>query len=616
MEIASVNTSAPKPLPNNKPDNPNFKAGGALVANIMQSIENKGYFASFIIQDGIGMTIPRTITGYNRDRKVTGKINKKEGKEVFLREGLTGPYMMAVAPAVLFLSTKFCRSTNTNSNLIKRYGKTLKEFVKKEAFNNIKNDSKEFKNAYARLNIEKMYKDSVPNDKNAQNTIDSIMQEFEKLSSCNKKERNEIINKINDIINSKITETSTELFNLNNITFDKKKFNTKTAIKALDDFCTDAITKNSKASAIDETAAENIKNNFVTKRIFTNILNIVLTLAGLSVIPKLYASSDVAPCAETIVHNNPNSDTTSDVEQTDNPTFKGKGGINKNGLFARIGKFFTKYIPEKFNELMEYDGYNFTKTTFAALSIFGMIIPRIKRANDRAQIDINGKKDRTEVNEILLRDTIASLTVIFAVPIITKIFVHSYEKKSGFILTNNASAHKTPFKRFLDVINPYSKLNVLSIADLQALYTNIDSKSKLINFANFVDKNDGDLYKILSQSENHSEIFNEKTFTLESIKNLSTKEKNSKIISFFENLKVKDDNAIDESISKLMKGSKDIKNNKIFQFAKNKNSIPAFIATFIISPILLGILIPTLTYHNTRQTHKRNAQIALTEQNK
>ena len=139
----------------------------------------------------------------------------------------------------------------------------------------------------------------------------------------------------------------------------------------------------------------------------------------------------------------------------------------------------------------------------------------------------------SEINEILLRDTTSALSVVFAVPILTKVFVNAYENSKGFVLTNKASAKETGFKKFLDVINPYSKLEALSIADLNAIYGNIDSKNKLMNFANFIDKNGGDLEKILSQSANKTEIFNEKTFTLESIKGLSRNEKNAKIISLF-----------------------------------------------------------------------------------
>ena len=58
-----------------KRSNQNFKGlampllGGA--GTIMQWIESKGYFISFLIQDGLGMTLPRTLTGFRRDKDIT-----------------------------------------------------------------------------------------------------------------------------------------------------------------------------------------------------------------------------------------------------------------------------------------------------------------------------------------------------------------------------------------------------------------------------------------------------------------------------------------------------------------------------------------------------------------
>lgn len=188
-------------------------------------------------------------------------------------------------------------------------------------------------------------------------------------------------------------------------------------------------------------------------------------------------------------------DGNNNTKDASNPSFKGKG-INTDGFFAKFGKLITKYTPEKLHELLEYTGYNFSKTTFALLATLGLLLPRGKRAWDRAQIDENGKRDMTEINEILLRDTVSSLSVVFAVPLLTKMMVRSYEDKLGFILTNRASDGKNAFRRAMDVINPYSDLEVLSVADLDAIYGNIDSKAKLLNFSKFVNSKGGDLEKL------------------------------------------------------------------------------------------------------------------------
>ncbi|MBQ7125639.1 hypothetical protein IJO12_00970 [bacterium] len=601
---------------------PTFKNGGGFlnfVGSVMQIVESQGYFASFLIQDTIGMTIPRTLTGFSRDKEITGKLNRQEGKEVFLREGLTGPYMMLVAPAMLWLTTKFCRSTNTNSNLIKRYGESLKNFVKDSKINkSVMADKDVFKEKFALSNIEKIYKNTVKNDTNPKEAIDYLMKEFKNLSSKDKKIRNSSVNNMVNKINEKIISTSDDLYTLNRLEVgenaNKKVFNSKEAILALSDFCEDAIVKNPDSSKLTEETAVNIKNNLLTRRALTNIGNLAVTLIGLSFIPKLYAKNDVSPSMNTLKHMQTNSGSVQNDNNADNipadnaqektPSFKGRG-INKNGIFAKIGNFLSKTVPEKFSQLFEYVGHNFTKSTFAALSVFGLLTPRGIRAVKRAPVDEKGKRDRTELNEILLRDTTSSLTVIFAVPILTKLFVKAYENNLGFVLTNNASQGKSPFKKFIDVINPYSQLEVLSLADLDSIYGNIDSKGKLMNFAKFVDKNNGDLEKILSKSENSNLLFNEKTFTLNSIKKLSKAEKNKKIIEVFNKIEAPDLKAKNDVIKKVMQGTGDIKSNKIMQTVRGLNALPTAIATFVISPILLGIIIPKITYRNTRKTHEK-----------
>ena len=592
--------------------NPSFKSIGMssvldLSSFMMQWIESKGYLVSFLIQDGLGMTAPRVWTGFHRDKEITGEYNVQEGLEVLGREGITGPYIIGLAPAILALTGKFCKSTNTNTRLIKRLGANLKEMISRPEFDkSIKNDAQKFKNEFYKYNLSKIYKDTVPNDTKSEETINYLVAEFEKYNSKDKKASKEALNNIVEKINNKMVENSDSLYSINKVYVGtdstKTAFSSGEVIRALKDFGEDAIANNSAASSIDASAVDNIKNNFAAKRLLTNIANIVVTLGGLSILPKLYAPSDVAPGAKTMAHLQ-HKDGNNNTKDASNPSFKGKG-INTDGFFAKFGKLITKYTPEKLHELLEYTGYNFSKTTFALLATLGLLLPRGKRAWDRAQIDENGKRDMTEINEILLRDTVSSLSVVFAVPLLTKMMVRSYEDKLGFILTNRASDGKNAFRRAMDVINPYSDLEVLSVADLDAIYGNIDSKAKLLNFSKFVNSKGGDLEKIISKSENSNVMFNDKTFTLESIKNLSKAEKNKKIIELFERIDEADPH-VKEGISKLMKGSGNIKHNKIAKMARGLNSLPGFISTVFISPVLLGILIPMLTYHNTRKANAK-----------
>ena len=116
-------------------------------------------------------------------------------------------------------------------------------------------------------------------------------------------------------------------------------------------------------------------------------------------------------------------------------------------------------------------------------------------------------------------------------------------------------------------------------------------------------KKGGDLEKILSKSDNVSSLFNEKSFTLDSIKHKAKSEKNSDIISLIKSMK--DGSETNEIITKLMKDAGSGKQSKITHHARGLNSIPGAIVTVIISPIILGCFIPMLTYANTRKAHAK-----------
>ena len=593
-------------------DNPSFK--GSFLMNafsisgaLMQGIENKGYALSFLIQDGLGMTLPRTATGFYRDKEVTGDWNIKEGLEVLGREGLTGPFMISVAPFLLWLTGKFHKSAGTNTRLIKVLGNNFKEMLQNSKFNSeLKNNKEAFRKAFIRYNIKKFYNDTIPEDKNAKETIKYIMDEFEKFNSKDKKAAEKACKNILERINDNLLKKSDNLDNICKLTINdsgkQQTFSAENVLKAINNFANDAITNNKDYKNIDEKAAQNITNNFATKRLLFNIAGIFTTLAGLSILPKIYAYNKVAPGSQRIAQNQAKKENAETQNTNKEISFKGKG-INNKGLLSKIGEFLTKKVPAWFQQEFEYNGYNFTMSLMACLSLFGLLLPRGLRAYDRALVDENGNKDMTEIHEILLRDTISSLGVVYTVPIMQKGIISSYENSKGFILSNRASMNKTPFRKFIDAINPYSSLKLLSNSELQALYGNINSKEKMMNFIKYIDKKGGDIAKILSNSETASEVFNNKTFTLESIKKKDKSQKNKKIISFFE--KMENNKLTDELITKLMNDKGLGKKSSISKVARGLSSIPGFLSTVIISPIILGWFIPRLTYINTRKTHAK-----------
>lgn len=596
-----------------------FKAAAPAAAlnssgNFMQLIENGGFLVSFIIQDFLGMTVPRSIAGYMRDKEVTGKYNTQEGIEVLGREGLTGPCMMAVAPISLYFAAKCGRSTSVNSQLIKRFGDNLTEFVSAKDFDEtLLKDKDKFKEVFYRNNIRNILNNTVGAENVKDESIDYIMTQLKnrekipdgvKLKRIKGKSRyrNECMDNIVNHINSLKYEADAELNMLRKVKFgsehraDIKAFDTKNVFEAMEKYSHDAITANNRFEKLNKLISENIKYKSLGKRFLTNIAMIAATLSVLSILPKIYARSNVAPGARKNINEND--------KNTNNPSFKGK---NDKEVLTQIGKLFNKIKSDFVANELEYNGHNFTNTLMAGLSLFGLLVPRGLRAYNRAQKDENGKKDFTEIWEILLRDVTSSLAVIFAVPMGTRACVTSYEKKSGFVLMDK-NRNKSKMKTVLDLLNPYSKSHVLSNSELTALYSGVDSKEKMINFCKYIDKNGGDLQKILSKSDNHKVLFNENNFTLDSIRNLTKSEKNKKIKEFFENIekhtKINDSKLLNEKIINLMRSAGGSK-NKIASFARGMNSLPGLLTTFIISPYILGWFIPRLTYKNTRRIHAK-----------
>ena len=597
-----------KPV-NNRVNQPSFRAGMSnllnLSGNTMQWIENQGFLASFLIQDFGGMTVPRTAAGFLRDKENTGHYNMQEGFEVFGREVLTGPSMMAVAPLAMLIAAKFGRSTSVNTALIKRFGNSLRELVSKPEFDKkLLENPEKFKQVFYKSNIEKMLNDTIGKENTTKESIDYILKQVNNFENTNikgrrarnKYKKNCMDNIVAHINNLKYS-SSDELDMLQKVKFgsdkldSKKVFSTKDAIDGMIKYSNDAITANKHLKALDEIQAESIKNKSLAKRLITNISTMAATLGVLSVLPKIYARSNTAPGARKV----------EDQKTRDyNIAFEGKQP-NKN-LLEKIGKQIGKNDSDFVSSELEYNGHNFTNTLMAGLSVFGLLFPRGMRAYSRAQVDEDGKKDLTELWEIILRDLTSSLSVVFAVPMLTRACVTSYEKNSGFVLMHKDRNSNSKLKSSLDLLNPYSKAHVLTNSEINALYNNIDSKSKILNFCNYIDKNNGDLQKILSKSEYANTVFNKSTVELASLKGLDKSAKNKKIISVIENLNK--DNA-DDLIKNLMKTTGKMKSNKIATFARGLTSVPGVITTFFISPYILGWFIPRLTYKNTRRIHEK-----------
>ena len=618
---------------------PNFKSALGAIGGVMDFIQNGGFLVSFLIQDMLGMTFPRVGAAFLRDKDVTGKYNIQEGFEVLGREGLTGPSMMAMVPLTFAILAKFAgKSTGTNTQLIRKYGNSLKEMVEKSNFDKTLIDKKDkFKTEFFEKNIREMLVNTVGKEHTSDKSVKYIIEQlanYEKIPAGAELPknmfgirtkggyRNQCLNNIVEHIDDIKYRTSNDLEMLGKVKVgsnanEAKTFATKEALEGMVKYADDAITMNKHLANLDAVEAERFKNRSITKRIFANVATMASVLGVLSVLPKIYAKSDIAPGAKTAMElkaaketaaNNVNNE-----ENNNEVSFKGKGVPNagKGSIFDKISEFFAKIWKDGAAKHLEFDGHNFTSILMTGLSLFGLLAPRGMRAYERAQVDENGKKDLSELSEILIRDVSSSLAVVFAVPMLTRACVTAYEDKTGFVLMNKDRT-KTTGQTVLDLLNPMSKAHVMTNGELSSLYGGINNKEKMMNFCEFIEKNNGDLHKILSKSTESKEIFNKSTIDLADIANLSKKEKNAKIKDVISKLGKDgklDKAGIDNAITKLMKGAiGDKKGNNILTHAKGLNSIPAFLVTMFISPYLLGWFIPRLTYANTRRMHEKAEQ--------
>jgi len=614
---------------------PSFKAGvglgGALdmFGRTMQGIEDGGFLASFLIQDMLGMTAPRVGAAFLRDKEVTGEYNIQEGFEVLGREGLTGPCMMAVAPITFALAAKFGKSTSSNTRLIKRFGNSLKEILANPNFDkSLLNNKEKFKQEFYNVNIRQMLENTLEKGNFTDDSVKYILEQISKyekipadavlpkniigLKSKSKYKDQCLANITEHINNIKYTKSS-DLGMLDSVKVgspnDLKTFATKDAIEAMIKYSDDAIYLNKNLNKLNELKADDIKNSAIAKRFITNIATIASTLGVLAVLPKLYMRSNVAPGARTAMQLKEKQKSEQELNnKNENVSFKAGKKPNMS-WFSKLGKKLEKFFDNDFaGRELEYNGHNFTNTLMAGLSIFGLLTPRGLKAYNRAQTDENGKKDLTELYEILIRDISSSLAVVFAVPMLTRAAVTSYENQSGFVLMHKDRT-KSKLATMFDLINPYSKAHVLTNSEINSLYNKVDSKEKMVNFCKYINDNGGDLHKILSKSEHANTIFNEKAINIDKIAKLSKQEKNNAIKKFFDNLGADgklDKKGVNEFVTKLMKGGiNKPKANKILSFARGLNSVPGVITTFLISPYLLGWFIPRLTYANTRRIHEK-----------
>ena len=219
MKINSVNNiNSVKNADKNNQQTPNFKGLLDVPGYVMNGIEKGGFATSFIIQDTLGMTVPRTGEGLQRgidkDRVHSTwnvikarllfkepseedkqkclslkELNFKEGLEVGIREGLSGPVMMATPMAVLLLGRRFVgKSSYTNSSMIKRLANKFTETLNNSPAEAIDTAAK-YKNEFYRNTVKNIVQSTTTPevDATASEFVEKAVRGLEKLDRYDEK---------------------------------------------------------------------------------------------------------------------------------------------------------------------------------------------------------------------------------------------------------------------------------------------------------------------------------------------------------------------------------------------------------------------------------------------
>ena len=620
----SVNNNSVNSTNKNKNNqNPNFKGIGSAALNIpggvMNWIEEGGFVTSFLIQDTLGMTVPRTREGLYRDRdKKTTKfkdMNFKEAGEVFIREFLSGPLMMFTPFLVFALTKKFMgKSTFNHRGLIKKLGKNFTETIKnKKAGDTVKG----LKENFYRSTLNEMVEGTTPNAKGKNEFINKIYDHVTKLDDLEAqlknakgksfkdritnifKPKSKKVQSERDILKSQIAETkgtmlqelndfhtsnSTEFGLVNKIKLNNDIYGANESIESMRNYAFDAI-KSDDVSKLTEESTKKFANQTMVKRIFATVAASLGTIGSTSIVPAIYTIlNPVPPGAMDNACFNPEHDHKPEIKA------KAKQQENKKGNVQFKGNVLKQ---------LQFDGNQLTPLLMTALATGGLIVPRVHTAVKRAPMDEDGKKNLIEVPEILTRDIISTTAVTFGVPVLSKAMVNTYENASGFVLINKPKKEMSMAKKIIDTINPLSSVEPFSNKDLKSIYGHIENKEQLTNFAKYIDERGGNLVKVFKTLKNGKDSFAGTAANFDNLSGLDKKAANSKVIEAIANHF--DDNAV----KKLMEPAKPGKINGMLQRARGLNSAPKMLNTLILVPAFLGIILPKIVYGITAKNRAK-----------
>ena len=575
------------------------------VVTLMDAIDQGGFAASFIAQDGIGMVAPRIYEGLNRNRKKdengkkTGPLNWEFARREGIREILSGPSAFLIPLGILSVIKKTSgTANNVYVDHIEMLGQNFADYAAKspEKLNN----AKEFKQGYYTRVFENALKNSTDDtfkdriSETAQKFANKLVESEEKRASKDKNTKKagktlqaEIIDEYMKI-RKQFAEPSVNEFGVS-IKVEGKKEPLFTDIKrltqSLTDYTGDAlekVNKHLKAHA-NGNLDEYIKKFNIHRagtRVISNLGMWAAVVAFYTYIPKLYnLGLKHDPGLTGLVDEN-TANTASQPAKEENAKDKkaenNSSGKDKNvpftgGFASQVGKTAMKEGGiSKLLKNFEFNGASMSVPAMLTL-LFGFCLPpRYK----------NAKSDK-ERKEILVRDIASFTAILFGAKALSRGFSDAFAKMSGLTLNVKPEDHnKSFFHKLKNYFTAGSGVDVLSSEQIVSKYSRIDEYKDGINgFFKFLEENGGNVKKVLlnidktvrEQSEAIMKKFNGKSIkeaTMEEIHEAFRKAKGTEAL---------------EKIYNVFHS----KENKFINRAKTFNSAFGFASTIILVPAFM-----------------------------
>lgn len=597
------------------PQNQNVAFGcGNPVITLMDAIDRGGFAASFLTQDFLGTVTPRVGAGLYRNHDKTGKLNWDFAKKEGVREVLSGPSAFLIPLGMLAIIKKFGSANNVPIDFIHAFGDTFADFAKNNA-ELIKANPEQAKLSY----YTEVYKNLLSTSTNgslAGRELEEKAVEFaqktytiehapkkgalknfmgRKVDGSRQDLANELLHEFVDIKKQHLGAEGDKVV----AEYALKGKNIKTPFKRLlgnlGDYANDAIGHSKKVlnSGKDlniENYVKNMTRSRSGSRFLTNMGMFGAVVAFYMIIPKLYNSVtkgrdpgldglNIDSTSMDIKHHEEHNDNVekSKVENKQQTSFTGLGSA-----FGKLGDEVVGHARlKKFSDIFEFSGASMSVPAMLTLMFGACLPPRLIHA-----------QSNTDRAEILLRDILSFVSILFGAKALNRVFSNMFSKASGLALNIKPENNKG-FKKFMN----YFKENGIQVLDsdrIIATYSGVDKfKNGINDLFKFVQTHGGNVGKMLGLKEFAKDA--EVILGQKPHKGMKLKD----IIAAFD--KAKGTKEYDNIIN-MLKNT----NNSVVKRAKTYNSTFNFLSTILLIPGMMIAISKTCEHMTKKRVEKEN----------